>query len=301
MSERFVPMVEPPEGHAGPAVWLAVRDGEVLVVPAAEGVDLPLAADPAELGVPVGDAHFLGLLGGQPVWAVDAGPDGEAALDAAAAGLGTFEQLRALHGRVDDARWALAGRAVQIVEWARTHRFCGRCATPTEPQRGERARRCPGCGLLAFPRLAPAVIVTIERDDEILLARGRSFPIPMYSALAGFVEPGETLEEAVVREVAEESGVQVGPPRYVSSQPWPFPSSLMLGFIAPWVAGEPAPEEDEIEDVRWFSRDEVAAAAADDIDGWGGAPDPADPDATSLLLPPRLAIARRLIEHWLDG
>ena len=135
--------------------------------------------------------------------------------------------------------------------------------------------------------------------DRCCSGRAPSWPPRRYSALAGFVEPGESLEEAVAREVAEESGVRVGPPRYVASQPWPFPSSLMLGFIAPWVQGEPIAQEDEIQDVRWFSRAEVAAAAADDVDGWGGSPDPADPGATSLLLPPRLAIARRLIEHWL--
>ena len=114
-----------------------------------------------------------------------------------------------LHGRVDDVRWTLAGRAVQLVEWDRTHRFCGRCGTATEPAPGERARRCPDCGLLAFPRLAPAVITLIERDDgAALLARGRAFPIPMYSCIAGFVEPGEDLEEAVRREVLEEVGVR---------------------------------------------------------------------------------------------
>ena len=106
--------------------------------------------------------------------------------------------LMGLWGQVDDSTWTVAGRAVQLVEWERTHRFCGRCATPTESAAGERARRCPACGLLAFPRLAPAIIVLIEREDgRALLARGRTFPIPMYSCLAGFVEPGETLEEAV--------------------------------------------------------------------------------------------------------
>ena len=135
----------------------------------------------------------------------------------------------------------------------------------------------------------------VADGDRLLLGRGPSWPPRRYSALAGFVEPGESLEEAVVREVLEESGVRAGPPRYLASQPWPFPSSLMLGFIAPWTAGEPAPGEAEIDDVRWFTRAEVAAAAADDAGGWGG---DADTDAP-LLLPPRLAIARRLVEHWL--
>jgi NAD+ diphosphatase len=139
----------------------------------------------------------------------------------------------------------------------------------------------------------------VTDGDRVLLGRGESWPPRRYSALAGFVEPGESLEEAVIREVAEESGVDVGEPRYVSSQPWPFPASLMLGFEATYLGGELRPQEAEIQDVRWFSRDEVAAAAAEDVDGWGGGPDAADPDATTLLLPPRLAIARRLLEGWL--
>src|SRR2546421_7372393 len=103
----------------------------------------------------------------------------------------------ALAARLDEAEWTLAGRAVQLTEWDRTHRFCGRCATPTEPAPGERARRCPACGLLAFPRLAPAAIVLVERDGRALLARNKSFPVPMFSTIAGFVEPGETLESTV--------------------------------------------------------------------------------------------------------
>src|SRR5947208_3533859 len=150
-------------------------------------------------------------------------------------GLGVVE-LRGLYGAVPDHVWTLAGRAVQIVEWDRTHQYCGRCGTATEAVVGERAKRCPTCGLLAFPRLAPAVIVLIERGDEVLLARNRNFPIAMYSALAGFVEPGETLEEAVHREVAEEVGVELSALGYFASQPWPFPHSLMIGFIAKWGA-----------------------------------------------------------------
>ena len=141
-----------------------------------------------------------------------------------------YQDLRRLWGHVPELQWTIAGRAVQLVEWARTHRFCGRCGTATEPAPSERAMRCPDCGLLSFPRLAPAVIVLVTRGDEALLARGRNFPLPMYSCIAGFVEPGETLEEAVHREVREEVGVELADVRYVASQPWPFPHSLMIGF-----------------------------------------------------------------------
>ena len=126
----------------------------------------------------------------------------------------------------------------------------------------------------------------VTRGDDVLLGRQASWPPQRFSALAGFVEPGESLEEAVAREVLEESGVEIGPPRYVSSQPWPFPMSLMLGFVAPWRAGEPRIGDDELEAVRWFSRDEVMAAVE---------------DRGALRLPPPLAIARRLLDGWLAG
>ena len=136
--------------------------------------------------------------------------------------------------------------------------------------------RCPDCGLLSFPRLAPAVIVLVTRGEEALLARGRNFPLPMYSCLAGFVEPGETLEEAVHREVREEVGVALADVRYVASQPWPFPHSLMLGFTATWAGGDIVIDPTEIMDAQWFGRDAVP------------------------MIPPAMSIARRLIDGWLD-
>jgi len=149
--------------------------------------------------------------------------------------------------------------------------------------------RCPACGLSAFPRLAPAMITLVTRgddgpDQEALLARGVLWKVPMYSCLAGFVEPGESLEEAVAREVFEEAGVSIRNPRYVASQPWPFPSSLMLGFLAEHAGGEPDARDDELEDARWFTRDELAAAVAGEGD---------------VHVPPPLAIARTLIDRWL--
>jgi NAD+ diphosphatase len=185
--------------------------------------------------------------------------------------------LMALYGSVDDTTWTLAGRAVQLVEWTRTHRFCGRCATPTVPAGGlERALRCPACGLLAFPRLAPAMIVLVTDDDgRALLARGTRFPIPMYSCLAGFVEPGETCEEAVHREVREEVGIAVRDVAYWASQPWPFPHSLMLGFTARYDGGDLVLDETEILDARWCTRDDLPP------------------------IPPGMSIARRMIDDWI--
>jgi NAD+ diphosphatase len=189
----------------------------------------------------------------------------------------------------------LAAYVAALCNWHRRHRFCAACGAPSAIGEGGLVRTCARCGSEHHPRTDPVVIMLVTDGDRVLLGRAPSWPPRRYSALAGFVEPGESLEEAVAREVAEESGVEVGRPRYVASQPWPFPASLMLGFDAPWVAGEPRALERAIEDVRWFSRAEVAAAAAEDA-----GTRPAPPGATALLLPPRFAIARRLVERWLE-
>jgi NAD+ diphosphatase len=272
MSDVFVPLVRPPAevDSGGPVAWFVIRSGEVLVT---EDGDFP-AGSAADLGVegddPAEEPVFLGLLGGVPAWAVGVGPEVEPP-----EGM-RFDQLRALSGRLPERSWTLAGRAVQLVEWGRTHRFCGRCGHATEPSPGERAKRCPACSLLAFPRLAPAIITLVERGDEVLLANGRAFGVPMYSCLAGFVEPGESLEEAVRREVAEEVGVSLGQVRYFASQPWPFPHSLMVGFNATWASGDIEIDPEEIVDAGWFRADAMP------------------------LIPPGLSIARWLIDEWLS-
>lgn len=249
---NFSPAHQPPSDTRGHR-YVHVIGTSVFVSDRVELDDLPV--------------HFLGMHGEEAVWAVDV-PHGEdpsygAALD-----------LYSLYGRTSEEEWAIAGRAVQIAEWARTHRFCGRCATPTEASTSDRSMRCPACGLLAYPRLAPAMITLVTRGDEALLARGVQFRAPMYSCLAGFVEPGESLEQAVVREVAEEVGVVVGNVRYQASQPWPFPHSLMIGFRADWVAGDIEIDPTEIVDAQWFHREELPT------------------------IPPRISIARRLIDDW---
>ncbi len=256
---RFVPVLELPDDWSG-AITVVVRDGAVRL----------LDEHPEDVA-PGAEAQVLGLLDGVACWAIDL--DGDGVPDVALEGL---VPLMGLYGSVDDLRWTLAGRAVQLVEWARTTRFCGRCGNPTDPAPGERARRCAVCGLVAFPRLAPAVITLIERDDEALLARGRTFPVPMYSCVAGFVEPGETMEDAVHREVREEVGVELADVRYVASQPWPFPHSLMVGFEATWGSGDIVIDESEIVDAQWFRPDDLP------------------------LIPPGMSIARTLIDRWVD-
>jgi NAD+ diphosphatase len=163
--------------------------------------------------------------------------------------------LRALFFRLPDVLLAIAGRAFQVLDFVATHRFCGRCATPLLERAGERARECPACALVAYPRVAPAMMALVIREREILLARAPRFPGAMYSALAGFVEPGETLEDCVHREVREEVGLEVTDLRYFGSQSWPFPHSLMLAFTARYAGGAIVPQPGEIADARWFALD----------------------------------------------
>lgn len=167
-----------------------------------------------------------------------------------------FRKLRSLFGALPDTLLAIAGRAFQIAEWARTHRFCGSCGTPTMLVHGERCMRCPACGHMAYPRISPAMMVLIQRDDSILLARHLNSPSGFFTALAGFLEAGESAEDAVHREVLEEVGLTVRDVRYFGSQPWPFPHSLMIAFTAQYESGDIRIDPSEIADARWFGPDE---------------------------------------------
>lgn len=163
----------------------------------------------------------------------------------------TFRKLRALLGELGD-RTALAGRAFQIAEWARTHRYCGVCATPMQPVGHELCMRCPSCGMSAYPRISPAMMVLVRRGESILLARHATYATARHTALAGFVEPGESIEDAIHREVYEEVGLRVTDLRYFGSQSWPFPHSLMIAFTAEYVEGDIRLQADEIAEARWY-------------------------------------------------
>ena len=181
----------------------------------------------------------------------------------------------------------LAAYAVALLNWHRRHGFCANCGAPTAVADAGYSRHCPRCGAHHFPRVDPVVIMLVSRDDELLLGRQPTWPEGRYSALAGFVAPGEAAEEAVIREVREEARVEAREPQFVASQPWPFPGSLMLGFHATATGGaEPAPADGELEAVRWFPRSALERAAAGD-------------PAAGLLLPPPIAIARFLVDRWL--
>lgn len=258
---RFEPEVFPPAGDLGRCLFFAFR-GDLLLyrAQAAHGdALLPKAASFDEIAPAFGDPHYLGRSGDLHCFAVDLGDDAEppAGMD--------LQGLRSLYGALDDETFQLAGRAFQILDWDRTHRFCGRCGAATRPHDSDRARQCPACGLLCFPRVAPAVITLIHKGAEFLLARNARFPRGRYSIIAGFVEPGETLEEAVAREIREEVGLEVTEIAYQSSQPWPFPHSLMVGFRARWAGGEIAVDDDEIVDAGWYSARRLPPSLPDPI------------------------------------
>jgi NAD+ diphosphatase len=264
----YAPAVQPPVERPERSLWFVFRGAELLVT-AAPAVALPHCNHPNTLGMMPQRIQYLGVLGEAHCFSA------EAAADTAAPQGWVWQGLRALFGVLDDARFALAGRASQIVDWDRTHQYCGACGRATAARTNERSRECPGCGLVVYPRLAPAVMGLVRREKELLLARAPRFPKDMYSALAGFVEPGETLEQCLEREVHEEVGIRVRRVRYFASQPWPFPHSLMIAFFADYYSGEIRVDGTEIEDAQWF-----------DVRNLGNLP----------RLPARISIARRLID-----
>jgi NAD+ diphosphatase len=244
-----------------------------------------------------GEFVFLGLIDERAHFALDVSAI-ETPLEMlqspalAAAGIGEagvrFADLRQLGGRLDRREGSLLAFSRAMLFWHSRHRFCGLCGNPTRSEEAGHMRRCtdPACHTMHFPRTDPAVIMLVTDGDRALLGRNKNFPVPgMYSTLAGFVEPGESLEDAVAREVREETGIEVAAVHYHSSQPWPFPANIMLGFYAEAATSEIAVDYGELEDARWFERDWLASHADDD----------------TFRLPRLDSIARRLIGDWLAG
>jgi len=229
-------------------------------------------------GEPDAETIFLGLDGGTALFAP------VPRIEIGQRAWGVF----AILGRMAPADAAIWGAARSLIEWHNRHRFCGRCGAPTQIFRAGWGRRCTGCGLEHFPRVDPVVIMLAQYEDKVLLGRQPQYPPGRYSALAGFIEPGESFEEAVAREIAEEAGLEVGDVRYVASQPWPFPGQLMIACFATAVSNEVTLDRTELEDAIWVDRSQVSAALA----GEAGA---------AFLAPPPFAIANTLLRAWVDG
>jgi NAD+ diphosphatase len=244
------------------AYWILRCEHRLLTISGA-GSLFPsgLAADfgPLDNALPVGE------LNGQPCYAADVAQHPEIPGSEAT-------PLRAIFSLAGPETFALAGRATQLLDWQANHRFCGKCGTPTAMKPGELAMQCPACGLLAYPRISPAVMVLVRDGNKLLLGRSPHFKPGVFSALAGFVEPGETLEECAAREVREEVGVEIANLRYFHSQPWPFPNSLMVAFFADYAGGTITPDTNEIEAADWFPLDALP------------------------ILPEPISISRRLID-----
>lgn len=284
----------------GDADWIAGRlaDPQTLALPLWNGAPLVeddgqggvrLAYIPPALAVELAGGSerllFLGLWKEAGLFAVDfEGPADPSA--APLAGLGRFEDLRGLALRLPAPEVAIAGTARGVFEWRRRHRHCSVCGQPSTVADGGWKRVCPACSAEHFPRTDPVVIMLAAQGERCLLGRQANWAPGMWSALAGFLEPGETLEEGCARELKEEAGIEAVAVRYHSAQPWPFPSSLMIGLIAEVAPGEPAPNDTELEAVRWFTRQEARDLLAGRIPG--------------LFAPQRLAIAHHLIRAWAE-
>ncbi|MEM9905489.1 MAG: NAD(+) diphosphatase [Cyanobacteria bacterium P01_D01_bin.44] len=243
----FLAGVEPPV-DALLGWWFAFSGHQILLDKTGA---VPWLSGLKEIGLSPVRIQFLGTLAGKPCYSAELTKEVEVP-----EGMG-LEGLRSQYTLLDDAFFALAGRAYQIMEWDRTHQYCGHCATEMINTGKDRAKHCPNCGLRQYPRLSPAIIVLISRGDELLLARAPRFREGMYSVLAGFVEPGESLEETVAREVYEEVGIAIKDIRYFGSQPWPFPNSLMIGFTASYAGGEIVIDGEEIEAAAWFTKENL--------------------------------------------
>lgn len=265
----FVPAPVAAAPLAGDALVFAFAGTKLVVGGEEDAPTVPTLAQALAAGID-GPRHYLGRLARADCVAVTLD-------DAAVAPAGyRFAGLRSLFPQMPEPMLAVAARAFQIVDWDRSHAFCGRCGTRTRERHGERAKECPACGLVAYPRVSPAMMVLVIRDREVLLARANRFRNMMYSALAGFVEPGEAIEDCVHREVREEVGIDVTGLEYFASQSWAFPHSLMIAYTARYAGGALRPDGAEIADARWFSP--------------GGLPE----------LPSPMSIARRLIDDTVD-
>jgi len=267
----FEPAFNALQPKADGDLWFIIHEEKLAVKKDGDGYSVPRFSDVKQVQGSLDGAQYFGLKDGSSCFLADL-PDPGMLVDGF-----EFRGIFELLGFLEDELLLVAGCAAQLIRWGRSHKYCGQCGRPTEEKTDERAKTCPDCGLNCYPRLSPAVIVAVVKDDKLLLATSPRFRTSFWSVLAGFVEPGETLEECVIREVQEEVGILVKNVRYFDSQPWPFPDSLMLGFTAEYAEGEIKTDGAEILDAEWF--------AADNLPN----------------IPPKVSIARRLIDWFVDN
>ena len=252
MTAHFSPGLVPPENLPEAGLWFILKKDKLLI---AEGQDakpiLPRLSSPGELNIEPTVCHYMGTFQGTPCFAANAAQDSEPPEG------WVFKGLRSLTLSLGVEMTILAGTARQLLDWDLRNRYCGACGTAMKIKTTERAKECPNCGQVRYPRISPAVIMAVTKGDKILLGRSPRFPKTMYSVLAGFVEMGETLEQTVAREIKEEVDLEVTNIRYFGSQPWPFPDSLMIGFTAEYKSGEIKPDPEEIADAGWYGVEEL--------------------------------------------
>jgi NAD+ diphosphatase len=267
----FTPNFICPSTESDEDLWFVYHQDQLLVKNTTERYLVPCRRDLENFKPPLIRKQFIGLLDETPCYAAEISTDKDVS------DIFAFKRLRELFfGQLDQELVWIAGQANQLVDWSRSHQFCGKCGRQTEDGQDERAKVCPRCRLINYPRVSPAVIVAVIKENQILLANNIRFKSGYYSVLAGFVEPGETLEECVAREIKEEVGISVKNIRYFASQPWPFPNSLMVAFLADYAGGKIKADKTEIGDAGWFTAD------------------------TLPNIPPRITIARQLIDWFLN-
>lgn len=247
----FSARIKPTSDESPEGIYFLFAGGRLLIKREENDISIPVYNDIDASGITVLNRQYFGDLDGNPCYAgeVERGVEASEKLE--------LEDLRTLLTRLDEEVVWIAGRAKQLAHWNKTHQFCGACGRATVDKAGERAKMCPHCNITNYPRLSPAVIVAVVRDNEILLARNQRYKIPIYSVLAGFVEPGETLEDCIHREIKEEVGLSVENIRYFGSQPWPFPDSLMIAFTAEYSSGEIEVDLSELIEARWFTKENL--------------------------------------------
>ena len=267
---EFVPGVLAPANINKAANWLMFLNDKPVMVGGQVKNPIPYFENPSRMGLTIENRFYLGLFRGEACYAASLDPLADLPAEF------TICDMKLMLSQLPEAWFQLVGLAQQILTWDRNHQYCGACGSHTHFHAADRAKVCPDCGLQNYPRLSPCIITLVTNEDKVLLGRSPRFIPDLYSTLAGYIEPGETVEQAVHREVQEEVGVELGKLEYVKSQPWPFPHSLMLGFIAEYQQGEIRVDEDELEDAQWWHIDKLP------------------------LIPPQGTISRALIDFYID-